>query len=160
VPDVDVALDEWLCESRVPVTSTLWPTCLLRSLSDPSSLYVFAIVLVLPVVPAVPVVALVGGVVGVVPEVVPAVDPEPEALPIVAFARMNPPLVEAPAVLVGELVLLAELSCRQPVTVTVLLSVLLLVEVLGVCAINAADVANAIAAVIHKVRFIYPPGAH
>jgi hypothetical protein len=99
------------------------------------------------------VVELVGGVAAVVP----AVEPEADALPIVAFARMNPPLVEAAAVLVGAAVLLAELSCRQPVTVTVFSSVVLLVDVLGVCAINAADVANAIAAVIHKVRFIYPP---
>jgi hypothetical protein len=38
VPEVDVALDDRLWASIVPVTSTLWPTCLLRSLSEPSSL--------------------------------------------------------------------------------------------------------------------------
>ena len=116
-------------------------------------------------VPAVPVVALVGGVLAVVPLVVPAVvpavlpgvDPAIEPLPIVAFARMNPPPVVEEPVVVEDAALPAELSCTQPVTVTVFLSLLWLVVVLGLWAINATDVAHAIAAVIHKVRFIYPP---
>jgi hypothetical protein len=115
---------------------------------------------VVPVVPAVPAVELVGGVAAVVPLVVPLVVPavvpelELDPLPIVAFARMNPPLVEAPVVLVEPG--LAEPSCRQPVTVIVSL---LPVVVLGLWAINATDVTHAIAVVIHKVRFIYPPAA-
>jgi len=38
VAEADVVLDAWLWASSVPVISTLWPTCRLRSLSDPSSL--------------------------------------------------------------------------------------------------------------------------
>ena len=99
-------------------------------------------------------VALAGG--GVVALVVPAAEVELDGdPPIVAFARMKP-AVEAPGVLAADPAVVAELSCRHPVTVTVLSSALLLVVALGVCANNAAVVAHAIAAVIHKVRFIYP----
>ena len=102
----------------------------------------------MPVVPAV-----VGGV-AVVPLVVPAAAELEEALPIVAFARMKPP---APVALAAAPAVVAELSCKHPVTVTVLSSMLLLVDVLGVCAMSAAVVAHAIAADIQTVRFIFPP---
>jgi len=112
-----------------------------------------------PVVPVVPAVVLVAGGVAVVPLVVPlvvAVEPALpiDPLPMVAFARVKLPLLVDPVVL-------AELSCRQPVTVTVLSSMDLEVDVveLGVCAVIATVVAHAIAAAIHTVRFIKPPSA-
>jgi len=112
---------------------------------------------VVPVVPVVPAVAVAGGVAAVVPAVVPPVVPavdavlELDAPPIIAFARMKLLLEVA-------LVLLADPSCRHPVTVTVLSSVvLLLVVVLGVCAAAVIVVAHASATAIHTLRFIIPP---
>jgi len=68
--------------SRVPLTSTRWPTWFFRSLSRPSSTYETSVRPVAPgvVVPVVPVV--------VAADVVPAVVLD-DPLPIIAFVRMN-----------------------------------------------------------------------
>jgi hypothetical protein len=101
-------------------------------------------------VPVVPVAEVVGGGVAVV---VPAVELGVDPLLTIASARMKPLLGEAAVVL-------AELSCTQPVTVTVFSSVFLLVVVVALCAVSAAVVvAHAIAAAIQNVRFISPPRA-
>jgi hypothetical protein len=80
---VDVAAEDAALLSTVPVTSILWPTCFLRSVSDPSRTYEVPRVAdaVAPVVPVVPVVVLVGGA-----ALVPVVELEP--LPVIAFARI------------------------------------------------------------------------
>jgi hypothetical protein len=156
---VDVADEDADLFSTVPVTSILWPTCFLRSLSEPSSTYDVprADAADVPDVPVVPAVVLVGGgVVGGV-AVVPPVDAvvEDDPLPVIAFARMYPPVVEAPAVVAAPLEV-AEPACRQPVTVTVFSSVVLLVVDVVPCAASAAVVAHANTAA-HTVRFIIPP---
>ena len=79
--------------------------------------------------------------------VVPTVEPDVDPLPIVAFARTKPDFGAVPA---GA----ADASSRQPVTVTVLSSVLLLVAPLGVCAATPIAVAHANAVAIHVARFI------
>jgi hypothetical protein len=73
-------------------------------------------------------------------------DVEFDPLPIVALASTKPVFGAVPA---GA----ADASSRQPVTVTVLSSVLLVVP-LGVCAATPIAVAHANAAAIHIARFI------
>src|SRR5205807_2861988 len=93
---VEVAGDELDAEASRPVTCTLWPRCMSRSLVLPSSFHVLRVA----EIPDVPVASVV--VVAAVPVVVPVVLLLVASGSTCAFARMYPPFAS---------------RCRHPVTV-------------------------------------------